>query len=91
MFVGLSAVIKIVQNNLYTPSKSKKKIKKKSPVIMFRKIHDGACIDKSNGFKINNSSLYVQCHYIAILKMLGLYLYTLIIGHKSRNILSILN
>jgi len=26
-----------------------------------------------------------------ILKMLGLYLYTLIIGHKSCNILSILN
>ena len=31
-----------------------------------------------------------NCHFF-MLKMLGLYLYTLIIGHKSCNILSILN
>jgi len=57
MFVCLSAVIKIVQTNLYTLSTRKKNLTK-SPVIMFSKIQGGACVDKNNGFKINYSSLY---------------------------------
>ena len=35
--------------------------------------------------------LNVQIYYCNLLKMLGRYLYTLIIGHKSCNMLSILN
>jgi len=42
---------------------------------------------------IYNVNMYVDKAEILlyILKMLGLYLYTLIIGHKSCNMLSILN
>jgi len=39
----------------------------------------------------NNSAIAVLSELIFILKMLGLYLFTLIMGHKSCNTLSILN
>ena len=47
-----------------------------------------ACVQNTNIYIYNTSMLKTIQSF---LKMLGLYLYTLIIGHKSCNMLSILN